>query len=145
MSLLPSIATRITVEATRYRSAVSEFLVQTLGQSINFLLDDNDAIQAALAATQISQVSFAQLTGATIYTVPVNTTAMVFMIAKSGESAGNLTVNGSGGGIIVQKNHDTYNDMEIRVYPAGTTLQNFQYGFSDLYWILSTDNNIVIP
>lgn len=49
MSLLPSVAARITVEATRYRSAVSEFLVQSLGKSINYLLDENDQIQIDLS------------------------------------------------------------------------------------------------
>jgi hypothetical protein len=45
MALLPSVATRVTVELTRYRSAVSEFLAQTLGKSINYLLDRTDTIE----------------------------------------------------------------------------------------------------
>jgi len=45
MALLPSVATRVTVELTRYRSAVSEFLAQTLGKSINYLLDKTDDLE----------------------------------------------------------------------------------------------------
>jgi hypothetical protein len=56
MALLPSVATRVTVELTRYRSAVSEFLAQTLGKSINYLLDRIDAIENALDSAIVSEV-----------------------------------------------------------------------------------------
>jgi len=149
MSLLPSVATRITVEATRYRSAVSEFLVQTLGKSINYLLDDNDAIQAALAATSISVVTFEQvLQGDTgIRTVPANTTAFVIGVGTSYTLPGRLVINGIPGSYEVMRGDPVLPEVLARIYPAGTTIRiDTGGGVSSMnYWIIySKDANIVI-
>jgi hypothetical protein len=48
MANLSSVSTKITVEATRFRSAVSEFLAQTMGKSINFLIDETVSLGSDL-------------------------------------------------------------------------------------------------
>lgn len=50
MSDLPSVKQKVQTESTRYLSSVSEFLVQTVGKSINWLIDHADATDATLAA-----------------------------------------------------------------------------------------------
>lgn len=66
MALLPSIKTKISVEATQYRASVSEFLIQTIGRSLNYLIDRMDTI----AGQQASHVIPAFLTANQSYAVP---------------------------------------------------------------------------
>ena len=56
MSNLPSVANYIQTEATRFRSAVSESVIQDVGSSINYILDDN-ITQNTNIATLTTQVS----------------------------------------------------------------------------------------
>lgn len=61
MSDLPSYRSKIQTEATRFRSAVSESLVQDIGSSINYLIDQRDSLQtqvSTLAATGDTLVVF---------------------------------------------------------------------------------------
>jgi len=71
MALLPSVSTYVSVELTRYRSAVSEFLAQTLGKSINYLLDKTASIETAVEGANISFVQSVSVSGATTATYAV--------------------------------------------------------------------------
>ena len=76
MSDLPSVSAKIQVEATRFRSAVSEFLAQGVGSSINFLIDDKVTQDARLAALEgkVPNVVFGPDPGGggvTVITVPI--------------------------------------------------------------------------
>lgn len=81
MSDLPSVKQKVQTESTRYRSAVSEFLVQTIGKSVNWLIDRVDALDAGLAGQNVSYVVgvFQQDTvgGTLSYTCPVGKNAHV--------------------------------------------------------------------
>lgn len=45
MSDLPSVKQKVQTESTRYLSSVSEFLVQTIGKSVNWLIDHVDTLE----------------------------------------------------------------------------------------------------
>lgn len=97
MALLPSVSTKITVELTRYRSAVSEFLAQTLGKSINYLIDKTDSIESVLDGATVSEVNSVSVNsvGNNIsYTVTTGYTFVgtLFARAGSGTSAFDITI-----------------------------------------------------
>lgn len=52
MSDLPSVEQKIQVEATRFRAAVSEFVSQRVGSSINFLIDENTSQDSRISALE---------------------------------------------------------------------------------------------
>lgn len=96
MALLPSVATYITVEASRYRSAVSEFLIQTIGKSINYLLDKVDAIESELEGQSFSLVEaqvvsrFAGNAADIDYTVPAGKDFIGYLTATR-----DITISGA--------------------------------------------------
>lgn len=55
MSDLPSVKQKVQTESTRYRSAVSEFLVQTIGKSVNWLIDKADSLDADISGLFLGQ------------------------------------------------------------------------------------------
>lgn len=70
MSDLPSVKKKIQVESTRFRSAVSEFLIQTIGKSINFLIDKYDSIFLSNNVRSIDIVNVSVTSTYISYTVP---------------------------------------------------------------------------
>ncbi len=98
MSNLPSVEKKISVEATRFRSAVSEFFSQTLGKSINWLIDQVNAITTVLNAAVASEVIAVDTTG-TSYTATAGYT-FVGVVTIPGDSSGivrmKAVVNGQG-------------------------------------------------
>jgi hypothetical protein len=81
MSNLPSVKQKVQTESTRYLSSTSEFLVQTVGKSINWLIDRIDAIDSALAGQNVSAVvpiGQQDTVGGTLtYTAPAGKSAYV--------------------------------------------------------------------
>lgn len=79
MANLTSVKKKITVESSRFLSAVSEFLIQTMGKSINYLIDKTDSIESAVEGqtltnvVAVSQNGLVSALGIT-YTVPASTT-----------------------------------------------------------------------
>lgn len=67
MSNIPSSPSYIQIEGTRFRSAVSEGVAQTIGGSINFLLDQNTSNTAAIA-TLNSEVAALQVISSSLFT-----------------------------------------------------------------------------
>lgn len=81
MSFLPSVKQKLVTESLRFRSSVSEFALQTIGKSVNWLIDRVDALDAGLAGQNVSYVIgvFQQDTvgGLLTYTCPVGQNAFV--------------------------------------------------------------------
>lgn len=103
MALLSSVKTKITVEASRFRSAVSEFIVQTMGKSINYLIDKTDAIETQIEGASFasaSVVAFSRPGGdasAINYTVPAGTSFVGHVTAtnRSVTLSGGQVFNGT--------------------------------------------------
>jgi len=104
MALLSSVKQKITVESTRYRSAVSEFIMQTMGKSVNWLIDRVDTLEAAIEAQPISDVSSVSVTltspstytvptGKTLYAVAFVTVANTSILVNAAPFAGPFPVN----------------------------------------------------
>lgn len=126
MSDLSSVRAKISVESSRFRSAVSEFLVQRMGSSINALLDDSTG--ALTGATTIASSGSLHATTAnnsltrTIYTCPTGKKAFVNLGVKHtgfwapGGSAGlrlRYFLNGVG------PNNGVIWDASLEFAPAG--------------------------
>lgn len=92
MSDLPSVKQKVQTESTRYRSAVSEFLVQTLGKSVNWLIDRVDALDAGLAGQNVSYVAaiaqYNSAGGTLTYTCPSGKSAFVTLNCYLGGNGG---------------------------------------------------------
>lgn len=93
MSFLPSVKQKLVTESLRFRSSVSEFALQTIGKSVNWLIDRVDALDAGLAGQNVSYVIgvFQQDTvgGLLTYTCPVGQNAFVTLNVSGG--AGDIT------------------------------------------------------
>lgn len=57
MANLPSVKAYVQTEATRFRSAVSESVIQILGSAVNWLIDKADSLQSQVTALQNAVVS----------------------------------------------------------------------------------------
>jgi len=128
MALLPSVATYITVEASRYRSAVSEFLVQTIGKSVNYLLDKVDDIESQIEGTSFSEVIPTVIAfGAMPYTVPAGysfTGTITVVISSTNEAYAIVADSGGGnfdGGSTTTTGNNTAFSHAIQS-AAGTTI-----------------------
>ncbi len=88
MSNIPSVSQKVQIEATQTRQAVSEALMQTMGGSINWLID-----QAALfAGNNLKKQVF---TSSTTWTVPADVN-FVYVEGCGGGSGGNSAWGGNG-------------------------------------------------
>ncbi len=88
MSDIPSVNTKIQIEATQSREAVSESLLQTIGASVNYCLDNI----LALYAKNLKTLSF---TSSTTWTVPSDVSFV--MIMGCGGGGGGLYYNSGSG------------------------------------------------
>jgi|GEM_PF-5296830 len=95
MSNLPSVKQKIQVEGTRFRSAVSESLEQTIGKSINYLIDSTDDLEtrvtdleAVLPNIQVSASSNGySLTGSTAEALITNLSVSITLTRPSATNA----------------------------------------------------------
>lgn len=129
MSLLPSVKTYITVEGTRFRSAVSEFLIQTMGKTINYLIDKTDSIESVLEGSSFSFVQSVNAGGS--YTVPADSTFVGIAWGRGNSATSNaitaITItNGSISGTFSSGNGSGATDVGFisvpQVVAAGVTL-----------------------
>ena len=94
MSDIPSSITKVQIEATRFRSAVSEFLLQQMGATINGLIDDVAALNAAVGPVLKTEIFTANGT----FNVPATVNrVMVWGIGGGGGGSSGLG-GGSGDG-----------------------------------------------
>jgi len=144
MSDLPSVEAKIQVEATRFRSAVSEFLAQGIGSSINFLIDENTAQAARLTALEgvLPNVVFGAGSGAgassfTATITPGATTGPILIIAQNSGSgdgvisfpAGTLTLK-RGAATLASWSNDILRDITFIDLPAVTTATTYTFSIS---------------
>ena len=144
MANLSSVATYITVEASRYRSAVSEFLIQTIGKSINYLLDKTDAIETAIEGESFSSVTTVSF-NLTIagYTVPAGNTLFA-VLRNIGTAAHQFSTDGFSTNTQLDYTSGVGESTGV-IVGAGTTLNSDTNNEIEARGILISSTTITIP
>jgi hypothetical protein len=131
MSDIPSSSNRIQIEATQSRAPVSEALMQTIGGTINSLIDGLNAANASISSVSASAATitaintYATYGNGTVYTTPAGQCA-ILGIYTSGLDSGNIQVRMPGGSVADQ-------GVDSAVYDPG----------SSTYWANHTENYVL--
>lgn len=148
MSNLPSVKQKVQVESARTRSPVSESLIQTMGDSINFLIDFYDAQQIYNTTNDANIASiFASLVGvARIYQNYYGTVGGVsFVLASTAQTVKYASVMFSNGTTVKVLNVSlTRNDTGAIVTPEFGGFASIRLYLTNSNFILRTDINLAV-